>query len=100
MRIGTTPTHEFILPFGAELVSGVEITYCQNKKIVLRKGENDCEIAGNVVSLTLSQEDTFKFIGDVNVEIMIRVVDVNGKVYASDIMKLKCQRCLSNEVIG
>lgn len=99
MRIGTTPTHTFELPFNVAVIDAVEITYCQNKKIVLQKNEDDCTMGENIVAVTLSQQDTFKFTPDVNVEIQIRIVGTDGNVYASDIMCVSCGRCLSDEVI-
>ena len=99
MRIGTTPTHKFTLPFSTEMIDTVEITYCQNKKVVLQKYNRDCTMSGNTVSVTLTQEDTFEFAEGVNVEIQIRVVTTDDTALASDIVKVSCQRCLSEEVL-
>lgn len=99
MRIGSTPTHRFTLPFDEESISALEITYCQNRRVVLRKNERECVIKGNTVEVKLSQEETFEFTADVNVEIQIRVVSSNGEVFPSDIFTVSCKRCLSDEVL-
>jgi len=99
MRIGTTPTHQFILPFDADSISAIEITYCQNRQVILQKYKKDCTIEGNTVSVTLSQEETFHFRGDTKVEIQIRVVTDDGKVCSSDVIYVNCGRCLSSEVL-
>lgn len=99
MRIGTTPTHRFTLPFDTKTITAVEITYCQNGKVILQKFEDECEMSGRVISVTLSQEDTFEFQSGVNVEIQIRLMDDTGTVSASDIMRVTCQKCLSDEVL-
>lgn len=100
MRKGTTPTHTFELPVAmVNAIKSVEVTYSQNKQIVLQKDTWDCIIDGNVVSVTLSQLDTFKFRDDVNVEIQVRVLDNAGNAFASSIMCVSCERCLSDEVL-
>lgn len=99
MRIGSTPTHRFILPFSEEEFSALEITYSQHRCVVLQKNERECVIEGNTVQVKLSQEETFEFKADVNVEIQIRVVASNGEVFVSDIFTVSCDRCLSDEVL-
>jgi hypothetical protein len=99
MRIGTTPTHIFTLPFNAEMVENVEIVYHQFGKNVLVKDIEDCEMSGNEISVTLTQEETFLFDGSANVEIQLRVVTQNDEALASDIIRVPCYKCLSNEVL-
>jgi hypothetical protein len=100
MRKGTTPTHSFAIPIETETIQAVEVTYCQNKQIVIQKNINDCVMEGKTIQTTLTQNDTMKFKDDVTVEIQIRVKDDNGTVFASDIMSVACQRCLSSEVLA
>ena len=99
MKRGSTPTHHFTLPFDGEVASRIEITYSQNGEVVLQKDEYDCKVSGNVISTTLSQEDTFLFDASMNVEIQIRVKDKSGTVLESEIMCIRCGRCLSEEVL-
>ena len=99
MKIGTTPTHNFTLPFSTELVGAIEITYSQCGKVILQKNENECTLDGRVISVTLSQADTFEFASGANVEIQLRVKDKSGNVHASDIMCVSCKKFLSDEVL-
>ncbi len=99
MRIGTTPTHTFTIPINADIVKVVEVTYCQSGKIVLQKHTDDCVLEGNRISTTLTQEDTFRFDDKTNVEIQVRVLDLAGAVFASNIMCVDAERCLSKDVL-
>lgn len=100
MRKGTTPTHVFEVPSAmAGNIRSVEITYSQKRQIVLQKDTYDCTISGNTISVTLTQLDTFKFIDDINVEIQVRVLDNADNAFASNIMCVSCDRCLSEEVL-
>lgn len=99
MRRGSTPTHTFTLPSDiAGSLTAVEITYKQNGKVILQKRKKDCTIEGNVVAVTLSQEETFLFKDDAIVKIQIRVA-IDDKVYPSDVMRVNCRECLSSEVL-
>ena len=99
MRIGTTPTHTFTLPFDTEIIRAVEITYSQNGKVVLKKDQRDCTLSGNTISTKLSQLDTFEFDECSHVEIQIRIMDHEESVFASDIIRVSCKKCLSDEVL-
>ena len=59
--IGTTPTHIFRLPFSTLLIDKVRIIYAQNDEQILVKEKDDCDLKGNQISVTLTQEETFKF---------------------------------------
>ena len=99
MRIGTTPTHKFTIPINTDVVKEVEVTYCQANKIILQKHIGDCQLEGNAIKTTLTQEDTFLFDEKQNVEIQVRVLDLNGAAFASNIMCVDAKRCLSKEVL-
>ena len=99
MRIGTTPTHTFIFPFETSLIKELKITYAQKKKTVLVKYLDDCEISQNSVSVPLTQEDTFLFAENVNVEVQARVLTMQGDALASDIRIVTAGRCLDSEVL-
>lgn len=99
MKRGTTPTHEFVLPFSVDNIDDVEITYCQNGKEILKKYADQCTMDGKTISLKLSQDETFAFDENVNVEIQLRVLTKGEDVLASDIFTVSCKRCLSDEVL-
>ena len=99
MMPGTTPIHLFNLPFDTDMVDKVKITYLQNDKEVLTKTKADCALDGNTVSVTLTQEDTFRFNSKKEVEIQIRVLTLGGEVLGSIPVKVGVSKCLDNEVL-
>lgn len=99
MKRGSTPTHNFTLPFSAEEADEIEITYQQNNETILTKYKDDCVVEGRNVSVTLTQEETFEFTSEENVEIQVRVLTKGGDVLPSNIIRVSCERCLSEEVL-
>lgn len=99
MKRGTTPTHKFVLPFSVDMVEDAEVTYCQNRKEVLRKQATDCSMDGNTIQLKLTQDETFLFAENTNVEIQLRVLTKGKDCLASDVFTVSCSRCLSCEVL-
>lgn len=99
MKRGTTPIHQFVLPFSADMLEDVEITYFQNDKEILKKYLEHCTAEGKTVSVMLSQEETFSFVEGINIRIQIRVLTRGGEVHASDIFVIDCKACLSDEVL-
>lgn len=99
MRLGTTPKHTFAFPFETDIIQDLKITYSQNKKIVLEKYLADCEVDKNSVSYKLTQEETFLFTENVNVECQARALTTAGDVLASNIRIVTAERCLDREVL-
>lgn len=99
MRLGTTPRHTFTFPFETDLIQELKITYAQNKKTVLEKYLDDCEVGQTSVSVSLTQEETFLFSENVNVEVQVRVLTTSGDALASDIRIVTAERCLDREVL-
>lgn len=99
MKRGSTPTHKFVLPFAVDQVDEVEITYQQKDEEILKKYKKDCVLEDRTVSVTLTQEESFEFTEDVNVEIQVRVLTKGGEVLPSNIICVSCDRCLSDEVL-
>ena len=96
---GTTPTHIFNIPLAASEIKEIKITYSQNGSVVLSKKKGDCEIIDNVVTVTLSQEDTFKFNSAMHVKIQMRVMTNTGCVMGSKTMTVSVDDCLDSEVL-
>lgn len=99
MRLGSTPKHEFTLPFDISLVKEFKVTYRQNGEIILEKYLNDFEANGNTLSATLTQEETFLFAEGVNVELQARVLTTGGDAISSDIRIITAEKCLDREVL-
>lgn len=97
---GTTPTHTFTLPFSTDVIKTIEITYKQGSEVKLVKKNADCTFDGNTVTVELSQEDTFAFDEGECIRVQVRVLDNNGKVVPSNIIRRSCHECLSCEVLA
>lgn len=96
---GTTPTHIFKLPIDTAEIREVMIIYAQNGAAVFSKSIADCELEGNIVRCTLSQEDTFAFDPKRNVKVQFRALTENGTALASAPKVIDVIECLNNEVI-
>lgn len=72
MRVGTTPTYTFKLPFAGDSVQKVKVTFRQNNKVILEKTD-ECLLEGDTVKVTLTQEETFMFIYPGKAEVQLRI---------------------------
>lgn len=100
MRRGTTPTHTFEIPISPDDIKEIEITYQQNRKNILQKYKSDCVLGENLVSVTLTQEETFLFSENEIVKIQIRFLDKYGNIYPTPVFRVSCEECLSEEVLS
>lgn len=96
---GTTPTHIFRLPFSVLAIQDVRVIYAQRDEQILVKETADCTLEGNRISVTLTQEDTFKFDHSKCVQIQVRVSTAGGQALASQIKLIDVDKCLDDEVI-
>lgn len=96
--IGTTPTHRIKIPFDTSLVDRVRIVYHQWGKEILRKENEDFRMEGNVLSVSLSQEDTFLF-DCTPVTLQLRVKDTAGFVHKTKPIIITPDDCLDREVL-
>lgn len=99
MKKGTTPRHKFTIPIPVSEIVDAEITYCQNRKEILKKHLNECQTGDDFIQFKLTQEETFLFDESANVEIQLRVLTNGSDCYASDIFSIPCKRCLSKDVL-
>lgn len=93
---GTTPTLKFTLPFDADRLSCAWITLAQNKKDIIDKPMTECACAENVITVTLTQEETLLLNCDYKTEIQIRAKTVDGKALASKIFTVDTERILKD----
>lgn len=97
---GTTPTHEFELPYPIALVDDIRVVYGQNKKAIIVKTINDCTLTEGQISISLTQEETFLFSASKKLEIELRIKLVNGKVVRTEEpIILRVVDSMSDEVI-
>ena len=99
MKRGTTPTHIFGIPFEAELIDKIRVSYAQGSAIVLEKTEADCTIESGVIRCKLTQEETLGFDHNAAVDIQVKVLTVSGDVLASDPVRVSVGKILNEEVL-
>lgn len=80
---GTTPTHTFGLPISKEDIKNITVTYKQDDRIIVEKGIDDVEIIGNKVKVTLTQQETLRFVAGIRAKAKIGVLGINGKKLSS-----------------
>lgn len=81
---GTTPRHEFELPYPLELVEDIRISYGQKKKAIFIKQMEECDIQEGIIAVTLTQEETLSFVPGKLVGIEIRIKLFDGQVVRSE----------------
>ena len=97
---GTTPTHEFGIPYNSNIIRDIRVTYGQNNKALFTKYIHDCKIENNKISVSLIQEETFLFTPNKNVTVEIRVLTMDGDVVRSEEpIVLKVIDSMSDEVL-
>ena len=96
---GTTPTHEFKVPYEKALIKTVKITYSQNDKLIFSKRTEDCTIKDGLISVTLTQEETFACKLGVFVDVQVRILTVRDEVTSSNIMHDTVYKSLDDEVL-
>lgn len=97
---GTTPRHEFTLPFDTAVIKCIEIVYNQDGVNRVIKKTEDCMMDNKTVVVRLTQEETLRFHEGNCVEVQIRVMTTAGDVMASHVMRVRCEDCLSDEVLA
>jgi ABC-type uncharacterized transport system auxiliary subunit len=96
---GSTPTNEFSVPFPAEVIDKVIVTYEQNDAVVLEKHTKDLKIADYSVTAKLTQEETMRFESGKIVVIQIKVKTTDGEVIPSDKIYANGYEVLNKEVL-
>ena len=93
---GTTPTLEFTLPFGTELLAGAYVTLSQNGKVIIDKPLEECECNANKLSVKLTQAETLLLDCGCNTEIQVRAKMNSGDAVASRIVTVRTERILKD----
>ena len=97
---GTTPKHTFEVDTDTSNIKEVKIIYSQNDKEVLCKRTTDCTIEPGIISTRLTQEDTFKFVGNTCVSIIIRALTFGGDaLITEDPIIVSVRECCDDEVL-
>lgn len=107
MRRGTTPTHNFTLPFSVPEGSSIRIVYAQNGHILVEKTTEQCTISDKCITVRLTDKETLRFDCSLHyhngrhepypVEIQIGVKTPHGDKLWSDIITDTPERCLRKD---
>ena len=100
IKQGSTPLHTFTLPFETELLKSFKLTYSQNGRIILEKYLKDFKTDGNVLTIKLTQEETFLFDEDSDVHLQARALTLGGDAIPSNIIIVPVEACLDREVLA
>lgn len=94
---GSTPHHEFGIPFPKDAVSDVLITYAQEGEIIVEKTGENVTVGDYSVSTDLTQEETLMFsVQPVSIQLKIKTTE--GRVIPSDILPVPVMLVLNKEV--
>ena len=98
MRQGTTPTIQITInDIDLNEMQNIYVVFEQNGYI-LKKESSDLDIEGNVISVSLSQEETLNF-KEGTCNIQLRMITKGGVAIASPIKTTRVYRVLNKEVI-
>lgn len=99
MRRGTTPIHEFDVPFEKADIKSAKIVYSQEDQVILCKKTHDCSVEDGRITVRLSQEETLRFNCNKTVQIQVRILTLNDDAFTSDPITVLVSECLDGEVI-
>lgn len=95
---GTTPTQRFTIPFSASTVDKVKVIFSQEGEKKFAKFGDDCKVSGNIVEITLTEEETLSLNQKYRTKIQLRVRDKDGKLYRSNPIVVDTGELLEDEV--
>lgn len=97
---GTTPEHEFELPYPLELISDVRIIYGQGSRSIFTKTKEDCVLSEGKISVLLTEDETFSILPSKPLDIEIRIKLANGKIVRTEEpISLRVIDSMDNEVM-
>lgn len=107
MKRGTTPTHTITMPFEVPEGSSVRVVYSQNDNVIFERTTETCTIAGNKVSLRLTDKETLLIDQEPHyingryepyiIEVQIGVKTPSGDKMWSGIMTVTPERVLKKD---
>ena len=96
---GTNPPLTFTIPesaFCADDIEILHIAFCQNRQLVLEKRLEDCILAGQTITVPLSETETLRLNDRAELEMQIRAKLKDGQKKASRIMRTEVGRILKD----
>ena len=97
---GTTPKHRFHLPFAAESLAALRVSYAQRGEVLAERTLAECDVMEDVITVTLTQKETLSFVAGERVQIQVRALTQKGEAFASRILRVGVTDCLCEEVLA
>lgn len=95
MYRGTTPTLTFRLPIDTGSITVLSIAVAQGRQVKIEKTLSDVHLDGNVISCTLTEDETLSLTAGASVEAKIQLrVGVGEQRMASQIFTVPVERIL------
>lgn len=95
MYRGTTPTLTFRLPIDTGSITVLSIAVAQGRQVKIEKTLSDVRLDGNVISCTLTEDETLSLTAGASVEAKIQLrVGVGEQRMASQIFTVPVERIL------
>ncbi len=99
MRRGSTPTFVLRLPAEASHFAEIGIVFTQNGSEILLVEKGRLSAAGDEISFTMTIEETMSFAPSVPSELQLRLVDLDGAVWVSDIRTVTVRKKYPEDLI-
>ena len=95
MYRGTTPTLTFRLPIDTGSITVLSVAVAQGREVKIEKTLSDVHLDGNVISCTLTEDETLSLTAGASVEAKIQLrVGVGEQRMASQIFTVPVERIL------
>ena len=95
MYRGTTPTLTFRLPIDTGSITVLSVAVAQGRQVKIEKTLSDVHVDGNVISCTLTEDETLSLTAGASVEAKIQLrVGVGEQRMASQIFTVPVERIL------
>ena len=95
MYRGTTPTLTFRLPIDTGSITVLSIAVAQGRQVKIEKTLSDVHLDGNVISCTLTEDETLSLTAGASVEAKIQLrMGVGEQRMASQIFTVPVERIL------
>ena len=95
MYRGTTPTLTFRLPIDTGSITVLSIAVAQGRQVKIEKTLSDVHLDGNVISCTLTEDETLSLTAGASIEAKIQLrVGVGEQRMASQIFTVPVERIL------
>lgn len=95
MYRGTTPTLTFRLPIDTGSITVLSIAVAQGRQVKIEKTLSDVHLDGNVISCTLTEDETLSLTAGASIEAKIQLrVGIGEQRMASQIFTVPVERIL------